>query len=370
MSDVSVKHAFHSPKADGPDTTKIRASNWNADLLFTGGTVGDILTRDTGSATGAAWTATPSVAGFTIPATVALKGPFLASYGLNTFAGTPDPTLYLGYNQNFNGTRVVGTEPGISWAIEADYNDGSGQNKAEAYLQYNGLDGVATNRPFAVQWNRTTNATSLQIQASSIAFLDNAGVQTAQQTGNLFVLTGPNAGSGATLDLRAVAGQSAYVNLGFNAVAGVGKIHIASANELRIDVGPITPFYLFGYSGLQALAIGAQDNGAAGTFVVGASHTNGIGLVARGRSGQTGDLIQAQTSTPTVVFKVSPTGAVTAAAGFGCNGAAAQTSVASGGALAAYVTGAFGLDSTAHMQALFNQVVAIRAALVANGIMS
>jgi len=56
--------------------------------------------------------------------------------------------------------------------------------------------------------------------------------------------------------------------------------------------------------------------------------------------------------------------------GFGCNGATAQTAYASGGALAAYVTGAFGLDSAAHMQALYNLVVAIRAALVADGIMS
>jgi len=55
---------------------------------------------------------------------------------------------------------------------------------------------------------------------------------------------------------------------------------------------------------------------------------------------------------------------------FGCNGANPQADVASGGALAAYVTGAFGLDSDAHMKAMYDLVVAIRAALVANGIMS
>jgi len=63
-------------------------------------------------------------------------------------------------------------------------------------------------------------------------------------------------------------------------------------------------------------------------------------------------------------------GALTAAAAFGCNGATAQTAYASGGALAGYVTGAFGLDSDAHMKALFDLVVAIRAALVADGVMS
>jgi hypothetical protein len=56
--------------------------------------------------------------------------------------------------------------------------------------------------------------------------------------------------------------------------------------------------------------------------------------------------------------------------GFGCNTKTAQTAYASGGALAAYGTGAFGLDSGANMSALHAMVVSMRAALVANGIMS
>jgi hypothetical protein len=63
-------------------------------------------------------------------------------------------------------------------------------------------------------------------------------------------------------------------------------------------------------------------------------------------------------------------GAVTATAGFGCNTKAAQTAYASGGALAAYGTGAYGFDSGANASALHAMVVSIRAALVANGIMS
>ena len=55
---------------------------------------------------------------------------------------------------------------------------------------------------------------------------------------------------------------------------------------------------------------------------------------------------------------------------FGCNSATVQTAAASGGALAAYGAGANGLDSGANMSALHALVVAIRAALVANGIMS
>jgi hypothetical protein len=65
---------------------------------------------------------------------------------------------------------------------------------------------------------------------------------------------------------------------------------------------------------------------------------------------------------------VDGTGTITGA--FGCNTKTAQTAYASGGALAAYGAGANGLDSGANMAALHALVVSIRAALVANGIMS
>lgn len=55
---------------------------------------------------------------------------------------------------------------------------------------------------------------------------------------------------------------------------------------------------------------------------------------------------------------------------FGCNTKAAQAAYASGGALAAYGAGANGFDSGANASALHAMVVSIRAALVANGIMS
>ena len=78
--------------------------------------------------------------------------------------------------------------------------------------------------------------------------------------------------------------------------------------------------------------------------------------------------------TTAATFNVTGAGALTAASvtsvgGFGCNGTAAQTAVTIGAALAVYGTGVFGLDSDANMQALYNDVVAIRAALVANGIL-
>ena len=63
-------------------------------------------------------------------------------------------------------------------------------------------------------------------------------------------------------------------------------------------------------------------------------------------------------------------GTLVVAGGFGCNGSAAQTAYASGGVLEAYVAGANGFSTEAMASELYSLVVAIRAALVANGIMS
>ena len=99
-----------------------------------------------------------------------------------------------------------------------------------------------------------------------------------------------------------------------------------------------------------------------GATLMGYGTTGDVTL--KGRSGN--DAFYVAANTLNCVAK----GSLTVTTGFGCNGAAAQTAYASGGALNAYVTGGFGLDSDANMTALYNLVVAIRAALVANGQMS
>jgi hypothetical protein len=72
----------------------------------------------------------------------------------------------------------------------------------------------------------------------------------------------------------------------------------------------------------------------------------------------------------TARLTIAAAGGVTVVGAFGCNAAAAQTAYASGGALAAYATGAYGLNSDVNMSALHALVVKMRAALVANGILS
>lgn len=57
-----LKHRFTSAKTDGADGTQVQPSHWNDGHLFTGGTTGDLLTRDSTDASfGAKWAAPPTV---------------------------------------------------------------------------------------------------------------------------------------------------------------------------------------------------------------------------------------------------------------------------------------------------------------------
>jgi len=71
VTDVLVKPAFQSAYPDSGDTTKFGPNAWNAARLFSGGNAGDVLVRDTGSATGASWQ---------VPGAVAQGGTGLSSY--------------------------------------------------------------------------------------------------------------------------------------------------------------------------------------------------------------------------------------------------------------------------------------------------
>lgn len=121
-----------------------------------------------------------------------------------------------------------------------------------------------------------------------------------------------------------------------------------------------------GTSAWNALGYGATNltGTTANTFEVNSDGTDtNVDLILGRTTG--GDAIIRWNGTVVSIDKgVSVTG------GFGCNAAAPQTAYASGGELAAYSAGNNGLDSGANMEALHALVVAMRAALVANGIMS
>jgi len=109
-------------------------------------------------------------------------------------------------------------------------------------------------------------------------------------------------------------------------------------------------------SALSATGYRAFASTVSGAATMGYGTTNDVSLL------QKSGAVAAGVPTGTTNFVV--------VGGFGCNAATAQTAYASGGALAAYGAGANGFDSGANASALHAMVVAVRAALVANGIMS
>lgn len=141
-------------------------------------------------------------------------------------------------------------------------------------------------------------------------------------------------------------------------------------DQLTLNAGFVVP------STIGAIISGKFQTGPAFTF----PGVDGDIAVSRGIAPTTGIIYFGNSAGAHYIYwdaakfnftdQISVTGAATISGAFGCNTKAAQTAFASGGALAGYVTGGFGLDSDAHMTSLFNLVVNIRAALVANGIMS
>lgn len=113
-------------------------------------------------------------------------------------------------------------------------------------------------------------------------------------------------------------------------------------------------------SALAATALNAFASTVSGGVLMGFGTTHDVAL--KNRAGTTVLGVGPNTTAITMAGSASVVGA------FGCNGATAQASAVVGAALASYGTGVFGLDSDANMQALYDLVVAMRAALVANGI--
>jgi hypothetical protein len=78
----------------------------------------------------------------------------------------PNPQLLLGWNAMPDYTLVDPTDKGLAWVIETNYDDGSGHNKMEAYVQF--LDTDATHlhvrRPFMSQIDKVTG----QITATTL----------------------------------------------------------------------------------------------------------------------------------------------------------------------------------------------------------
>ncbi len=102
------------------------------------------------------------------------------------------------------------------------------------------------------------------------------------------------------LQLQAGASRAAQLSLGQNATNDVLLLNPASTTIAQFQLnGRTNSLWLFanpiGAAG-DAISVGAQDNQAVGTFVVGTSNVAMKGVVAKGRASQTGNLLEVQDS--------------------------------------------------------------------------
>lgn len=175
--------------------------------------------------------------------------------------------------------------------------------------------------------------------------------------------------SGGGVDLTFTVNAKSFTHQADGITDLPGAVIIRSATATALAVGPngtTTPVLTVDASTASVVA---------GLSIKGAVTGGTVAIVATDSGSNTNLTINGKGSGTIGIGSVS-TGQVTITpatkivAGFGCNNAAPQTPVSSGGALNAYAGGVNGLDTGANMSALHALVVQIRLALVANGVMS
>jgi hypothetical protein len=137
---------------------------------------------------------------FPAPTNDTISGPALIDVANNLNADlTSNTTMYVGFNINALGaTRINAGDRGLIWGLERSYDDGSGQNKMEAYLQYQNGDGFVAGsgiRPLMFSINRVTNlptGTTIAggVDGVSVNIIDGTGTDTEKSLGRrVFVAT-------------------------------------------------------------------------------------------------------------------------------------------------------------------------------------
>ena len=116
-----IKHAFVSPKSDGPDSTLVRPSNWNDGLVFAGGINGQVLVYDNTQDNNMRWT----------------DGRYAAYNQLVISTSTPTPIINAAsITRVFNSTNIFTltaqistlTTVGAASAVVTTYTDGTPLN--------------------------------------------------------------------------------------------------------------------------------------------------------------------------------------------------------------------------------------------------
>ena len=201
-------------------------------------------------------TATPAAAG---------KGDFIFEIDNTTFLTTPDPILSIGYNLRADGSAgPVAGEPMFGWKIEADYNDGTGDNKIESYWQYGDNDGNAY-RPIFLQINRDTDASLMEFVVNQLSVLipnpadPSTNRQFAKFTDSTFTMVGQTAAD-SLLNIQGGTGRRGVLKLGYDGTDAAVELRPgASAEYASLLVGGQTITFAGTAGGVDAPGIGIGD---------------------------------------------------------------------------------------------------------------
>lgn len=253
---------------------------------------------------------------FTITPDSAGAGPWVLDTDQTTWTGVQNPTAAFGYNMNAQGQRVTAGEDAFAMMWEANYNDGSGQNKMEFYLQHLSDDGLTTKRPLFVAVNRTTNAiTAFAITAPLFSLLQDDGASTVavqmSTTGATFFGL---AGNSTKVELRAGTGGGSSFEMGYNAVNRAGVLIAQGVNVSSFYTGGATQTLVasffdngVGGTGFPGICIGTTfTNEATGYFKV--AHGAMFGHVIKGGGGQSANLWELRDSSDVVLSTFSENG--------------------------------------------------------------
>jgi hypothetical protein len=228
------------------------------------------------------------------------RAPFTWQVAQSIFAGTPEPVLTIGYNQTPSGTLIRPGEPGLAWNMEADYNDGSGANKMEVYLQYISADAATIKRPLFMQINRSTNMVSgLQINADRTNFQkDDGSTSLAAIFSNRFVVFSADGANDSSVNVKAGSGRNSFLGLGQNGNDDVFRIATTGPNTSRFVLNGRDIAYMYsnpgGGPGASIAVGGVDDTSGIGVFAVTNSPSNRMALVARAKSNQNASIFEMQ----------------------------------------------------------------------------
>lgn len=208
----------------------------------------------------------------------------------------------------------------VTWNFEGRYRDVDGTNKVECYSQYVDPDGVSGWRPFFYQINTASKFTKVAMTGDYFCLVDRAsGLTISDVYPNQFQLYGWK-NMPTYVRTYADAGQYTFMGLGADNTVDAFGLCVVNRNQAYITMGGAYQsgfnFYRTSLNGNVGFSesIGTSDDRAILTAAVGTSDPSKAGIVARGRSGQTGNLLEAQDFNGTALFSVNPSGIVSATA--------------------------------------------------------